>query len=153
MIDRQRKSRSRQMRKSLPTGLAFGLCVWASTATAQELDVSKPLLCSLAEAMQCEYQTGACRSLRPAEVNAPDFIEIDPVGKTLAAPFETQKSAIERSEVIDGKLFLQGAEDGFQSREDGMGWTILVTQATGRMVLSAASEDTGFVFFGACIPR
>jgi hypothetical protein len=56
-------------------------------------------------------------------------------------------------ESIDGKLFLQGADDGIEGVRDGLAWSISISQDTGRLVMSASGENVAFVVFGACTPR
>jgi len=55
-------------------------------------------------------------------------------------------------ELIDGKLILQGAEDGVEGVRDGVGWTMAIAQETGKAVLTASGDQVGFVVFGACTP-
>ena len=52
----------------------------------------------------------------------------------------------------DGKLILQGAEDGVEGVRDGLGWTLAISEEIGRMVLTASGDNVGFVIFGACTP-
>ncbi len=54
--------------------------------------------------------------------------------------------------LVDGKLILQGAEDGYQSVRDGLGWTIAIAEDTGRVVMTASGDQVAFVVFGACLP-
>ncbi len=62
-------------------------------------------------------------------------------------------SPIERMERVDGKLILQGAEDGVEGVRDGLGWTLAISEEIGRMVLTASGDNVGFVIFGACISQ
>lgn len=55
-------------------------------------------------------------------------------------------------EKVDGKLILQGAEDGLEGVRDGVGWTLVISEDTGKFVLTASGEEVAFVVFGACIP-
>jgi hypothetical protein len=57
---------------------------------------------------------------------------------------------IERLEQVDGKLIIQGAEDGIEGVRDGVGWSAAIAQETGKMVLTASGDEVGFVVFGAC---
>ena len=56
-----------------------------------------------------------------------------------------------RQEFIDGKLILQGAEDGYEKMRDGLGWTIAISEETGQVVLTASGEQVAFVVFGAAL--
>jgi hypothetical protein len=47
---------------------------------------------------------------------------------------------------IDGKLILQGIQGS-------KGWSMVITEATGKMTLTAADDQVGFVVFGACTPQ
>ena len=76
--------------------------------------------------------------------------------KTISAPQwgeDQPPSRIKNLEHIDGKLVLQGAEDGVKEVHDGLGWTIAISEETGKMVITGSGEQMGIVIFGACIPR
>ncbi len=45
----------------------------------------------------------------------------------------------------EGKLILQGVQLG-------LGWSMVITQESGTMALTAAGEQVVFVIFGACTP-
>ena len=57
---------------------------------------------------------------------------------------------IENFETIDGKVIIQGAEDGIEGVRDGLGWSLALAEETGKMVITASGDDVGFVIFGAC---
>ena len=59
-------------------------------------------------------------------------------------------SEIENLEKIDGKVILQGAEDGIEGVRDGLGWSMTIAEETGKMVLTASGDAVAFVMFGAC---
>lgn len=63
-----------------------------------------------------------------------------------------QGTAIERMERVDGKLILQGAEDGVENVRDGLGWTVAISEEAGKAILTASGEQVAFVVFGACLP-
>jgi hypothetical protein len=126
----------------------------ASAVGAGDFDGSKPLLISVIRVSECTPD-GACREVTPASVGLPQFLKIDFTNKTIrpaAADDETPATTIERQEVVDGKLILQGAEDGYDKMRDGLGWTIAISEATGQVVLTASGEQVAFVVFGASIP-
>jgi hypothetical protein len=98
---------------------------------------------------------GACQEVPPASADLPQFLKIDFTKKTIrsaVAGDDTPASAIERYEVVDGKLILQGAEDGYEKMHDGLGWTMAISETTGQFVMTASGEQVAFVVFGACIP-
>ena len=91
-----------------------------------------------------------------AGVNLPNFFQIDFSTKVLLAITESENkrtSKIKSMEVLDHKLFLQGADDGIEGVRDGLAWSISISQDTGRLVMSASGENVAFVVFGACTPR
>jgi len=61
-------------------------------------------------------------------------------------------SPIERSEAVDGRLVLQGAEDGLESVRDSIGWSLSIDETSGNMALTAFHSDISFAIFGACTP-
>jgi hypothetical protein len=44
------------------------------------------------------------------------------------------------------------AEDGNKEVRDGTGWSIAISEETGKMVLTESGDQAAFVVFGACIP-
>ena len=125
------------------------------TATAAAFDGSKPLLCALQQVTECE--TGAeCMSVWTQEVNAPDFLQVDVTNKVISATREAgtaRTTPIERSEHLDGKLILQGADDGVEDVRDGLAWSMVIDDSTGKMIISAAGDGVAFAVFGACTLR
>ena len=128
--------------------------VTASAVSAGDFDGSKPLLLSVIRMIECTPD-GACQEVTPASAGLPQFLKIDFSSKTIgpaAAGDEMPPSAIERQVVVDGKLILQGAEEGYEKIRDGLGWTMAISEETGQVVLTASGEQVAFVGFGACIP-
>jgi hypothetical protein len=97
-----------------------------------------------------------CQEVMAGDINMPRFIWID-VGKKIMQNKKTgdnvRKSEIERIEVVDNKLILQGAEQGREDLRDGFGWTMAIMQDTGQLVLSASGDHVGDVIFGFCTPQ
>ena len=124
--------------------LAVGYMTISVTAFAA-VDTKQKMICAIMEAKSCELRTG-CDTGGADMVNLPDFVTVDvpsnkitgirPDGTALATP-------IERVESADGVTVLQGGEEG-------VGWSINITLETGRMTVSASSEDTGLLIFGTC---
>ena len=125
------------------------------SVTAGEFDGSKPLYCALMDAVQC-FPGGECQEVEAEEVNLPSFIVIDFKKEkitTTKARGNKRTSKIENKKQVDGKLIVQGAEDGEEGVKDGLGWSIAINDTTGKMVLTGSGNDVGFVFFGACTPQ
>ncbi len=98
---------------------------------------------------------GTCREVPLASVELSQFLKIDFTKKTIrpaAAGDKTPATVIERQEVVDGKLILQGAEDGYEKMRDGLGWTLAISVETGQVVLTASGDQVAFVVFGAALP-
>jgi len=132
----------------------LGSIIAASAAAAGDFDGTRPLLISVIRVVEC-VPDGACREVTPAGAELPQFLKIDFNKKTIrpaAAGDETPATAIERQEFVDGKLILQGAEDGYEKMRDGLGWTIAISEQSGQVVLTASGDQVAFVVFGAALP-
>ena len=134
---------------------ALGLILAAAAVNAGDFDGTRPLLIAVNRVMECT-PIDACREVTPASVDLPQFLRIDFTKKTIRrAPVNDSIPAttIERQEVIDGKLFLQGAEDGYDKTQDGLGWTMAISAETGQVVLTASGDQVAFVVFGAALAQ
>ncbi len=126
----------------------------ANVVEAGDFDGTRPMLISVIRVVEC-VPDGTCREVSPASVELPQFLKIDFNNKTIrpaGAGDEAPATNIERHEVIDGKLILQGAEDGYENMRDGLGWTMAITEKTGQVVLTASGDQVAFVVFGAAVP-
>ena len=132
-----------------------GLLLLTSVAMAEPFDGEKIMLCANQYASECVAGTD-CTNVSPASVNLPDFFLIDTGKKLISAAPEsasTSTTAIERVEHLDGKLMLQGADDGIKDVRDGAGWTMSINETTGKMVMTTAGDGFAVVIFGACTLR
>ena len=59
--------------------------------------------------------------------------------------FDKRTSSIKHMARFDGKLILQGMGDELV-------WNMVISEQTGKMVITASGEQVGFVVFGACTP-
>ena len=119
-------------------------------ATAGDFDGSKPLLVSVARIMECSPVEG-CKDVSADSVGLPQFVKIDFAKNTIRPARggeDIPDTTIERTEQVDGKLILQGAEDGYVDLRDGLGWTLAISEETGRVVLTASGDGVAFVVFG-----
>lgn len=133
------------------------LTVWAIpfSVKAASFDGSQNLLCAPQLVIECGPE-GKCEQAMAANVNLPSFFQIDFSVKELSAITESENkrtSRIKSMEMLDSKLFLQGADDGIEGVRDGLAWSISISQDTGRLVMSASGENVAFVVFGACTPK
>lgn len=135
--------------------IVFFICAGSLVAFAGDFDGSRPLLCSTVDLIECE-PGGNCQRVTHDSINAPRFLKINFKEKSINKPSageERPTTRIERMEHVDGKLILQGAEDGVEGVRDGLGWSLSVSEDSGDMVLTASGDQVGFVVFGACIPQ
>ena len=88
------------------------------------------------------------------EINLPQFFKIDIKKKQIKGirPGGAESEArIGSLQHLDGKIILQGVQDGLKDERDGVGWTVAIMEDTGGMVLTASGDMVGFVVFGSCI--
>ncbi len=130
------------------------ISVWLMSVStmAGNFDGSKELICSAMDIVECE-PGGKCFEVTAEQVGIPHFFKINFKNKKISATHAdgTKKNtAIKNFEKIDGKVIIQGAEDGIKDVRDGVGWSAAISEDTGKMVITASGDDVGFVIFGAC---
>ena len=133
------------------------LCIFflPLSVTAGDYDGSKQLYCAITDGVQC-LPGGECQTVEPWDANLPVFLVLNFKKKIITTPNKEcgdRSSKIESSKLIDGKLMVQGAEDGAEGVQDGVAWSFAISESTGKMVLTESAEGIGFVFFGACTPQ
>lgn len=134
------------MSKINAIGLVLSLCMAPAHLAAASFDGSIPLLCASIEAIECA-PGGDCHRGMADSVNIPQFLNIDFKAKTISASEEDgRKARIKNFERINGRLILQGVQAG-------RGWTVVISEETGKMSAAASDDQAGFVVFGACTPR
>ena len=132
--------------------MATIICMFSVPAVAGNFDGSKELLCAVMDLAEC-IPGAKCQQVTAEEVGIPNFLRIDFNEKKLSATFadgSKKNSAINNLEKIDGKVILQGAEDGIEGVRDGLGWSLSIAEENGKMVLTASGDAVAFVMFGAC---
>ena len=133
-----------------------GLVGCATTvSSAGFFDGKKPLLCSVHQLFECD-SPNACQSVTPEQIMGVSHLDIDFKNKvvTRAGVESAQKSDIKSINVdLDGKLIIQGAEDGDPETRDGAGWTISIMDPEGTMVMAVAGDGFAVVGLGACAPK
>ena len=144
------------MKKSTHGAILAAAALALSAATmAEPFDGGKVMLCVSQYAAECDAGKD-CMTVTPASVNLPDFFLVDTGKKLISATPESGSSAtttIERVEHLDGKLVLQGADDGLEDVRDGAGWTMSINESTGKLVMTTAGDGFAVVVFGACALR
>ena len=123
-------------------------------AVGSDFDGSKPLVCTVIDVRECIVGEG-CKAVAIEEINLPRYLWVNVGKKTIQSKQtgdDARKSQIESVKQVDGKLILQGAEQGREGVRDGFGWTIAIMEDTGQMVLTAAGDLVAVAAFGACTP-
>lgn len=120
--------------------LAGVLAVPAASWSAS-LDGSKPFLCALGRAVECD-EDGDCEEGSPDDVNLPDFIWVDVPAKALREHGGERKTEILNHLRRDGQLILQGVQD--------RAWSVSISEQTGRFTATSTADGVAFVLFGAC---
>lgn len=123
-----------------------------TSALAGDFDGSKELICSIMDVVECG-PGGKCQQLTAKDIGIPDFLRINFEGKKISATQasgDKRSTDIEKFEKVDGKVIIQGAEDGIEGVRDGVGWSLAIVEESGKMVLTASGDEVGFVVFGAC---
>ena len=122
---------------------------------AGDFDGSVTLLFASQEVYECSLGNG-CKEIEAEDIDLPSFLIINFKKKTITAPPESGRKAITKIERIEkkgGVLYIQGAEDGYEGVEDGVGWTLTIEEDSGKGVLTGAMPGAAFVVFGICTPR
>ena len=107
---------------------------------AEVFDGNRPLVCASIEALDCD-PGAACERGVPESMGAPDFLRIDFAKNEITGPLRSTK--IRSTDKNDEQIVLQGFELG-------LGWTLAIDRATGRMRIAFAGRDSVFIIFGAC---
>lgn len=124
-----------------------------TTVSAANLDVTEPIFCSIDDVVECT-PGGECLNEEATDVNLPLFVKVDVAEKIINVPRageNTRSTQIQSVTSLDGKLILQGAEQGVEGEDDAVGWTLSIDEEDGRMIFSASRETAGFIIFGACL--
>ncbi len=117
---------------------------WA--AASSNFDGSRNLLCAPSDVVECDTEARCDRS-SAEEIDLPSFVRVQFRKKILlSASGEERSTAIQNILNVNGLTILQGAESG-------RAWSVVIDQATGRMLGSIADGEGAFTIFGACLPE
>ena len=121
--------------------LAAPLLLIGRAGAAGPYDGSKPLLCAVANVMECDDQGKCERHLTDDNDHSITFLRIDVGAKTVKAGNRT--ATVKAASNIDGQLILQGGESG-------RGWSATIDETSGRMAAAVVDTDVTFSLFGGC---
>jgi len=123
---------------------AFAL---VAPARADDLTGVQQLLCSASSASAC-CDDGQCAAGTPAEVNLPQFIEVDLAAKrvsTTKASGRNRMSPIESLKREDGQILIHGDDSG-------RAYSFVIVEHTGELSVAIAAAGCNVSVFGACTP-
>ncbi len=133
------------MSKLKAIGLAICISIVPYQLASAKYDGSVPLLCAPIQVIECGVGDDCHRGTADS-MNIPQFLKIDFEEKIIRAADESEKKAMIKSlEHVDGKLILQGMQNG-------RGWTLVISEDSGKMSATVSDDQVGFVLFGACTP-
>jgi hypothetical protein len=125
------------------TALAVALGAWpGGAAAAGAYDGSTPLLCVPITINECGPD-GECKRVTADSVNLPQFLKVDVKAQKVHSEETQRVSPFERVQHLNGRMIIQGGQDG-------RGWTMTISEETGRMSATISSDGEGFVVFGVC---
>jgi hypothetical protein len=127
------------------SGCSLGIALLALAPGAvrgEPLDASKPLLCSISEAAECDG-VAACVDVTLEQIDLPPLWRVDFAGKQLSSQDGQRSSPIAALETQDAVLLLQG-------HQGARGWTLVIERATGHLSASAADAEGVFALAGSC---
>lgn len=138
------------MKRLLLTFVATSLGL---AANAADIDGKASLICANVELYEC-VSGRDCQAVTAQSIEASNLLKVDfrkkqvsGVGPAASRP----ATAIETRETAGGRIYLQGVDTDAESG-DGLAWTMVIDQESGRMSLTAAGDDVVFNVFGSCTP-
>ena len=93
-----------------------------------------------------ECSPDGCERVTSEAINLPHFLRLNFKEKqitTIREGVQVRTTRMERAENVESSLFVQGLENN-------LAWSLVVDKAAGKMVLTIAGDQVGFVAFGAC---
>ena len=128
-------------------GFTALLLLFAGNALA--LDTSGTVLCASIDVHEC-IDGGGCSEVLPEDVNAPTFFRVDIGNEQVRVSKSGEPARIENIEKLADRTILQGIQAESAKVEGGTGWTMTIENDTGRMVVTATTQQAAVVIFGAC---
>lgn len=130
----------------------FCLCLTPIVAFADDFDGSKSLSGTVNKIIEINTFK-ITDNVDPDTVGLPRKFIIDFKEKIIRPSKDSlvRKTArIKRIEHIENKLILQGTDEGVESVDDGLAWSIAISKKTGAAVLTASGDGIAYVVFGTC---
>lgn len=141
------------MRRLMIPCFLLPLALSGASAAADQFDGKRDLLCSAFRMFECDLANG-CTAVTPAELGASSSWIVDAKKKTITGTNpNAQPNEIDRVELLDGKLFMSGIQDGLPGERDGVAWSVSINNPDGVMTIMVAGEGIGVVGLGSCVTR
>jgi hypothetical protein len=134
------------------TAIVFvSAALFCGVALAATFDGKTALVCTTTELYECDPAHG-CRLVEATDASDVRHLRVDFRNKsvTLDHAATGHVSRIDRVETVDGKLVVQGIEDGTEQAVDGGGWTLTIDNRYGSMAFTVAGGSMSFSGFGGC---
>lgn len=116
-------------------------------AHAQDLATAAPLLCAFTMSVDCDGESG-CSHPTLEELDLPPFFKVDFQNRVitdveaLGGRTARKKTPIQALQRMGDLIVLQGVEL--------RGWSMTISERSGKMTLTASDDDEAFVLFGNC---
>ena len=132
--------------------ILYCLVLLPSISLAGDFDGSKLLVGSVEKVLEIN-QFKVRDDVDPDIVGLPRRFFID-IEKKIVLPSKESMvrriSKIQHVEHIENKVMLQGVEEGLESVDDGLAWSMAISKKTGKVILSASGDGVAYVVFGSC---
>jgi len=119
----------------------LSLVFCSGSVIASDFDGSKPLVCAIVEVLDCGL-LDRCERVNPELVNLPDIFWMDIKKKEMKGGDRTTK--IQQVTHEEESVILQGTSG------NGRGWSVLLSESTGKFTGAVAGVEFGFLIFGSC---
>jgi len=113
-----------------------------------DFDESKPISCDIIRTIECG-QGGECQVGTAESIGMPQTLKINFKDEIISGMGKDQKvrtTKIQNLERVEDKLILHGIQNG-------KAWSMVITEATGKMTLSVSDNQVGYIVFGLCNPQ
>ena len=117
----------------------------SGAALADNLEGADRLLCAPEQIMICVEQAD-CYPAHASELGVPDFVIVDLKNKkmqTTKSSQQTRTTAFSNMSRTDGKIFLQGVENG-------RAFSFVINEITGSLTVALSRDGVAVAVFGSC---
>jgi len=117
----------------------------SGAALADNLEGADRLLCAPEQIMIC-VEEADCYPAHGSELGVPDFVIVDLKNKkmqTTKSSQQTRTTAFSNMSRTDGKIFLQGVENG-------RAFSFVINEVTGSLTVALSRDGVAVAVFGSC---